>query len=97
VRSSDRFPNTSNAVLGASWGRSRSHSPWRPCRGLAQFGIDQRHGCSPLSGPPCRVLGRVYLLILVFAGAYIAAVAGRGTWQHYVLPSVDDGLAPAPV
>jgi peptide/nickel transport system permease protein len=35
-----------------------------------------------------------YLLILVFAvRLHLLPVAGRGTWQHYVLPSVTLGLA----
>jgi peptide/nickel transport system permease protein len=91
----DRFPNTFQiAVLGLS-GALLIALPlgvlgavWR------NSPLDHLSRVLALVGAAMPSYWVAYLLILVFAvRLHLLPVAGRGTWQHYVLPSVTLGLA----
>jgi peptide/nickel transport system permease protein len=91
----ERFPNTFQiAVLGllgaiaVALPLGVSAAVWR------NSALDHASRVLALAGAAMPSYWVAYLLILVFAvRLQLLPVAGRGTWQHYILPSVTLGLA----
>jgi peptide/nickel transport system permease protein len=91
----ERFPNTFQIAVLGLLGAIAVALPLGVLAAVWRNSVlDHASRVLALAGAAMPSYWVAYLLILVFAVHWqLLPVAGRGTWQHYVLPSVTLGLA----